>query len=563
MRLDPDAMRARLAMPALLLATATTPACTGLFGDLTGEGDDTGGSVEDALLCGGDTIQATHVPLRRLTPEQFNNTIRDLTGDLTFEAELEPADGAITERAVRQLRDAAELVLTRRDQWTLEVIPCSPETADLACAESMIADFGERAFRRPVTEAERAWLTGVYQTAAAEVSPAEAIDVTLQVILQAHPFVYLYEGASTEDAVGSVRVLTDHEVATRLSYFLWNTTPDRELLDAANAGQLRDTDGLRAQAERMLADPRAEPGLQRFVSSWMQLDGGKLHHSLEEATKDAELYPEHGPELAEAMRRETEALVRRTFFEEEEGFEQLFTATYAYVNGPLAEVYGVDGPSDAETFEWVELDASRRAGLITRAAFLTVYSNANVTSPIRRGVWVVEDMLCQHLGEPPPNANDTKVAGGEVENENGEIEVMTVREEVELRTMDGTCAGCHAIINPVGFTFENYDGIGRWQTEELTSGLPIDSSADLVNTGVDGTYANAVELSKELAQSDKVKGCFVRNWFRRALETNPDAIDQCSLDHAQDRLNETGSMREMVIAIVESNAFRYLDTAGE
>jgi hypothetical protein len=542
------------AAPLLLAAlAASTPACIGNIGDGPGDGAD----ERQPQSCDPGTAQVAPVPVRRLTPAQYQNTLRDLLCDTDLEIELEESGDIITERAVRQLRDVAELIITRRANWTNEVYPCDTSGApDQACVEAFVDGFVRRAFRRPVNDQERDWLAGVYADTIAKTNFEETMDVMLQVVLQAAPFVYLYEAGTEDSDVAEIRSLSDYEVAARLSYFLWNTTPDDALLDAAEAGELSG-DGLRAQAERLLDDPRAEHAVQRFVSGWLQLDGGQLHHPLEEAMKDADLFPEFDTQLASAMRIETEAFVKRVFFEEDASFDKLFTANFAYVNGPLAELYGVAGPADADTFEWVTLDDSERAGLLTRAAFLTVLSAQRETTPIRRGVWVLEEALCNALGEPPPDANDVAA-----EKDPG-AEVRTVREDTEARTMDdAVCASCHQVINPIGYAFENYDSIGRWQDDEVTSGLAVDSSGYLAGSDVDGELAGARDLSERLASSKTAQQCFAKRWFKGALGSDL-KVDSCSADNAATRFNETGSMRELILGIVDSDAFRFMSTQEE
>jgi len=311
----------------------------------------------------------------------------------------------------------------------------------------------------------------------------------------------------------------------------------------------------------MLMDARAEETVQRFFWRWLQLDGGRLHHPLEETDKDAELFPEYDAGLRRAMRTELEAFVRRVFFEGDASFEQLLADNHAYVNGALAELYGVEGgPTGADEWAWVELDPEERSGLLTRAAFLTVFASADVRSPIRRGVFVIEEVLCNALGEPPPNASDTPVTGGEVDDGSGGTVVRTVREDVEARTQGEPCSGCHRVINPVGFAFGHYDAIGRWRSEELGTGLPIDASGMLQGSDVDGEVGGAVELSRQLSRSERVRSCFARRFMTRALGHAPGELDECATEHVQRRFADTGSMWEMVLAIVESDAFRYVST---
>jgi len=541
-----------------LLAAAFLAGAQGCIGNIGGEDGAGDGAIDPSRpqACGFEDADVAIMPLGRLDAVQWLQTVRDLTGDVDFDAPLDDDPGDITERTVRQLRDASEMVVYRRAEWTEEVFPCDTSgSEDMACLDAFVDGFVSKAFRRPVTAEDKQWLGDVYASARAEGTFEEAMNVVLQVVLQAPQLVYKYEaGVSDDDA--ETRRLTDYEVATRLSYFLWGTTPDDALLAAAGNGELQQNDGLRAQAERLLADPRAEAVVQRFVSQWLQLDGGVLHHPLEDVSKDDTLFPEFSPELLAAMRIETEAFVRRTFFDEGGSFADLLTADYAYVNGPLADLYGVEGPTDADTWEWVTLPDDQRAGLLTRAAFLTVLSTKTVTAPIRRGVWVVKEALCNKLGTPPPNANDVDVDGNATEGEE-----VSVRDDVIAKTSGTDCQGCHSVINPIGFTFESYDALGRWQTQEVTSGLPVDSSGELIGSDVDGPVSGALDLSQKLAESAEVRGCFSGRWVETALSAADLELDDCSATTIEDAFNETGNMRELILAIIQSDAFRYLNTS--
>lgn len=537
--------------------------CVGNIGDGTEGGPGVGGpggNDPNNVVCGDGSVHTSALPLRRLSPEQYQNTVRDLFGDAEFAGTIDAGEPIISEREVRQLRDNAEAIIGRSAAWTKPVYPCAlqGEGSD-ACVDDFIAGFATRAYRHPLSEAEASTLRSVFAEARKEMTFAEAMETLLQVTLQAPAFVYMFS-AGAPDATEDVRLLGEYEVASRLSYFLWNTMPDEALVSAAEAGKLGAAEGLAEQAARLLDDPRADHAVQRFMSGWLQLDGGTLHNALEEAVKDTALYPTFDAQLQEAMRLETEAFVRRAFFEESGSLGDLFNASYAYVNGPLADLYGVeDGPADADTWEWVDLDPEQRGGILTRAAFLTVFSTRNVTSPIRRGVWVIEEGLCSALGDPPPNANDVKPEGGEVDGE-----LLTVRQDTLARTKGEVCQTCHSIINPVGFTFESYDAIGRWQTEEITSGLPIDDSGLLQSSGdQDGELAGALDLSQRLGKSERVRGCFADRWFEAALGQAPGKQDKCSLEAVHASFEEGGSMRDMVLSIIGSDAFRYLNISQE
>jgi len=313
---------------------------------------------------------------------------------------------------------------------------------------------------------------------------------------------------------------------------------------------------MRAEAERMLDDERARPVLRSFLAEWLELDGAAILPSLAETPKSAELFPDFDDALRRSMRREVEMFMDHVMFEEDGSLAALFSSTRAYVNGPLAKLYGVTGPTSESDWAWVDLDPTERAGMLTRAGFLSVHATQNVTSPIRRGVYMLKEVLCAELSPPPANVNNTPVDPTE-----GDAE--SVREATQLRTGSPSCAGCHVEINELGFAFEHYDAVGRWQDEEAETGSEIDASATLSNAGgnLDGPVDGAVELSARLAQSPEVLRCVTQRWFDVALRRSPVELDACSVQQIQAKTAEAGSLRELLLAMVESDAFLHVNHA--
>lgn len=525
-----------------------------------GAGDDGGGSGEPAGSCL-DELEPR--ALRRLTPVQARNTLRDLFGLTELEITYADETEVITELGVRQLRSTADVVLAQRDAWAAEIYGCDTagETDD-ACAEGFIRSFGTRAFRRPITDGEVDRLMSVYENAAhgEQLSFSDSLDVVLSTLLQSPDFVYVREsGTPVDDATGVVLELDGYALASRLSYFLWDSMPDDILFEAAEAGELSTEAGLSAQVTRMLDSPRAQDRIRSMVTTWLHIDGAGLRLVLEDLNKDPDLYPEFSPGLLDAMRIEAEALVDRALNEGgASGFEDLLMSREAYVNASLADLYGVQGPVDDESWAWVTLPEGERAGILTRAAFLSVHAGQRVQSPIFRGVYVLEEILCAELGEPPPTANDTPVEDP-VDPDAGP---MTVREMVEARTMDDTtCAACHALINPTGYLFGHYDALGRWRTHEVVSGLEIDANAELTIGDVQGAMPDAVEMSKRLVDSGDARACFAKKWAEIALDA--EHFDPCTEEDVVAAFVETGDVGALIEGIVRSPAFRYARIAEE
>lgn len=522
-------------------------------GSSGGEGS-SGGAEPDAPVpaCGAVPVVQSR-PLRRLTPTQYRNTMRDLLGDPEFEGPYDDVEATITEDGVREFRAGAEQAIANVDRWAAGLVPCDlGGAADLECPLQVVDTLAPRAFRRPLTDEERAWLLSIYEDTEAEAGFRSGMEALLGSILQAPAFAYLIETGTPLDSDPTFLALDDYTLASRLSYFLWDTMPDQALLDAAEAGELGTPAGLEAQVDRMLADPRTREKFADVTRGWFHLDGTEVKPGLFDVNKDTDLFPEHSFSLAFAMRREFEALVERTLLDAGD-FSALFSSREAYVNASLAALYGVQGPADDTSWAWVELDPQQRAGLLTRAAFLTTYASPVAQSPIRRGVFVFEDLLCRELDDPPPNASDVPVDGGVHDGE-----VITVREEVELVTQGADCSGCHVIINNIGFAFEHYDALGRWQETELLTGLPIDTSGALVGSDVDGALADAVELSERLADSRTVQACFAERWFAEALGSELDEMESCSAEHALATFAETGRVRDLLVGVATSDAFRFI-----
>jgi hypothetical protein len=491
------------------------------------------------------TAQVGSERIHRLSPTEYTNTVRTLLESAALKPVLDADREPIaTLDAVRKWYNAADAAVPPTLAWTSAYGGCDPE-ADASCAVTLYEAFAERAFRRPLAEDERAWLATSWSALPAAASVALRLETIAELILQAPQFLYLY---SEGKAAG---VLDGYERAQRLAYFLWDAPPDRALLDAASAGKLDGPAGMQEQAERMLADERAKPVLRSFLADWLELDGAVILPGLEQTPKDEQLYPGFDEVLRRSMRREIESFMDYVMFEKDGSLEALFTATRAYVNAPLAAIYGVAGPSGADEWAWVELDPKQRAGMLTRAGFLAVHASQTITSPIRRGVYMLKEVLCVELPSPPANVDNSPL---EVDTAGAPT---TVREATLQRTGNAACAGCHVMINELGFAFEHYDAVGRWQERELGSGGTIDATANLSNAGdgLDGPVDGAIELSGRLAKSPAVARCATKKWFEVALRRSPVALDACSVQRVEAKTAETQSIRALLLAMVETDSF--------
>ncbi len=527
--------------------------------DELGEGDaDQGDGDGDGDECLAGVADPGPAPVRRLTARQYANTVRDLFPGVTlpeptilvdplvagFEnnAQAQTPSALLIEQYQRAAVEVTEAAMQQADLW----LPCASDGgADpQGCGHALLLELGPRAFRRPLDAEQEQVYLGFFDQQLAELGFSVALQLTLQAMLQAPEFIYLIEQTEAAEGEGPAP-LDGYSLATRLSYFLWDTMPDPELFAAAESGELADDDGLLAQIDRMLADPRARVATVNFYRQWFDLD------AIDTIALDPATYPDYTPQLRDAMREELERLAEWTVFEAEGSFADLLTSEQTWIDPQLAALYGVDAPA---SWELVSLDAAERSGILTRAGFLASRAHAVHPSPVKRGVFVLEHLLCQPPPPPPPEV-DTNVPEGEANDP------KTNRERYQAHTTDLTCQGCHQTIDGIGFGFENYDSLGRWRT--LDNGFAVDASGELIGAGqgVDGPFVGALELSDKLASSEVAHRCAVTNYLRWALARSPALDDACfraELDEAF--LANEGHLRTLVAEIVLSDAFRYRRT---
>jgi hypothetical protein len=496
-----------------------------------------------------EAVRVAPAPLRRLTNEEYNNTIRDLLGDTSRPADAFPPDEAIggfenntvapiTQDLVERYLETAEALASRAITQIDKLAPCPPNAKQIDCARGFLDAFGRRAYRRPITDEERAVLLGIFVDKEKQAGYARAIQVVLQAILVSPHFLYRPEPA---DGGPKARPLSGYEIATRLSYFLWASTPDDSLLDAAAAGKLATRQDVERAARRMLASPRAIEGIRSFHRQWLEL------RMLTTASKSPVLYPAFTPELKEAMVEETLRFTTHAVLQGGDTVATLLTSKKSFINAPLAQLYGVPAPN-GDGFALVDLPPNQRSGILTQAAVMSVLAGAEDTSPMLRGKFVREKLLCERIRPPPagltilPPPFDPK---------------MTKRDRFVQHRADPMCAFCHDTLDPPGFAFEQYDAIGAFRLVE--GSLPIDPAGQLEGTDdANGPIKGAVSLAELLSGSKQVRRCVATRWFRAALGRVERADDKSSLDAAYQGFARAGfDVRELIVAIVASDAFRH------
>lgn len=535
------------------------PACKSAGDDAaddggTGDTGDTGGDGDGDGQCLADTDNPGPAPLRRLTARQYANTTRDLFPGVDLPAPtilLDPLVAGFENNAAAQTpsallieqyqRAAVEITAAAMDQAPLW-LPCSSDGgADPSvCGQTLIAELGPRMFRRPLDPGTTQIYTDFFEAKQAEHGFSIGLQLTLQAMLQAPQFIYFLEEGDGEISPDGAQALDGYALATRLSYFIWDTMPDAELFAAAEAGELTSEDTLVAQVERMLADPRARLSTVNFFRQWFDFD------SIDEIVPDLATYPDYTPALRDSMKGELERLAEWTVFDLDGNFSDLLMSDQSFVDAELAAVYGVAAPGD---WALVDLDPNQRAGMLTSAGFLASRAHAVNPSPVKRGVFVLEHLLCQPPPPPPPDVS-TEVP------EDQPSDPKTNRERYQAHTVDALCQGCHVNIDGIGFGYEHYDSLGRWRATD--NGFPVDATGTLIGSGEqDGEFDGAIELAAKLASSEVAHDCAVTNYLRWALARSPVIDDRCFRDDLEQAfLASEGNLRALITEIILSDAFR-------
>lgn len=499
--------------------------------------------------------------LPRLTAQQYRNALVDLFGEGLPSVVVEPdtnpylfynigaASTTLSELGVQQYEEAADIVThfvfddpARRSL----LVGCEPAAPGDACVSGWLDTFGRRAYRRPLTDVELARWVAV-STDLAEGDPWHGLRLAVAGMLQSPNFLYRAEiGEPDPDDPSRLRY-TSWEMASRLSFLLWNTIPDDVLLDAAEADELSTRAGIREQAERMLAQPRARVAIQEFFGQYFDL--GRL----DGVSRETSNYPRFTETLVAAMRTEVELLVDDFVNRRDGDIRRVFSTRNTFVNDELAALYEVEAPgATAVTFVPVTLpEDGPRAGLLTLGAFLTMNAHETETSPTLRGKYLRERVLCDIVPAPPPEVDTDLDPAKQGEG--------TLRERLEEHRNNPACASCHAFIDPPGYLFENYDSLGQFRTED-GEGRPIDASGEL-----DGTkLANARELADFLADEDKVAACIVKQLFRHATARLDADSEEDALEDIEARFAEADyRFRALLVELVTHDAFRYVSEQEE
>ncbi len=494
--------------------------------------------------------------LRRLTHSQYSNTVRDLLGEQSQPANQFPPEDFVNgfknqyqaqslspmlfESYSAAAEKLARNVFKRGDG--MDLVGCKPS---VECRSQFVRTFGLKAFRRPLDAKEQKRYEALFTSQADFARDAQAV---IEAVLQSPHFLFRLD--ETSDAA-----LKPYAAASRLSYSLWNTMPDEGLLQSAAKGELRSRDGFARVARRMLEDPRASEALDDFVAQWLRFD------RVIATARDRRTYPKFNRETAVAMTEEARRFVADLVWSDG-NFMEIYTAGHGYLNAELANVYGL--PAPAKEFDRVAFaPESERAGLLGQALFLTLTSKPSDTSPTSRGLFVREQLLCQHIANPPPgvSANLAPVS---------ETKPQTNRERLAMHASDASCASCHALLDPIGFGLEKFDAIGARRDKAKLVFYPLDRKSteppktvelDLDTTGrvagiENSDFTSPRELGAVLARAPQCQECVVKQYFRYTAGRTETAADRPLIRTVFERFRDSGfRFREMMAALMTAREF--------
>jgi hypothetical protein len=548
------------------LAGSSSGSASGSSGGASGStGGALGGGATGNPNCTPGIPTTSQIP--RLTNAQYDRTVRDLLGitTLTEKNASAPSNllatdqaGGLTDigwAAYKTVADAIATQVMADPSLKAKFISCDPAVGK--CLHDTVVSFGRRAFRRPLTSDETAAFDAVIAKGR-DITPtgaaAEVAQTLLYLLLISPSFLQREELSQTSDGAGHF-TLSSYEVASRLSFMLWGSTPDGALNQAADSGQLATPEQILKQAQRMVKDPKARDMVSAFHRSYALMG---TNTRWDNTNKDATLYPSFKKELVSAMQQETELFFDSIVFAKNGTFEDLIQSPLAFVSSATAPLYGLDASKFTQNLSETSLDG-RRPGFLTRLGFLNAYSGYSGTSPILRGAFITKQVLGIPIGAPPPGAEQTPLPGATAE-------LNTNRKRFDAMTSGAQCAGCHRpFVNPPGFVLEAFDTVGAWQTTERETGAVIDTSADIMvdPAGPPVHVTSPAELMAAIAKSSSAKIQYASRWvsFARERESHPD--DACTVQQLGAKMTASGyTVQNLITDLTQTPSFR-LRTADQ
>ena len=503
-------------------------------------------------------VDAGPVALRRLTAEQFERSIHDALGEhITVPSRIDPDDrreglfavgssfASVTPSGFEKYEAAASAVAEQAldEAHRDDLVQCQPESSassDEECARAFVERIGRRLFRRSLTAEEASARVAIANEAANELDDFYAgLELALISVLASPEFLFRVEVAEPDPTDPSRMRLTSVSMASRLSYLLWNTTPDDELVSAAENGALVTESGLAEQVERLLSSPKLETGMRSIFTDlydFKQVDEGLVR-------KDNALFPVFTQTLIEEAKEQTLRTIVAHLMADHD-YRDLFTTPESFMTRRLGVAYRVPVPTASGWEPYVFSEEARRDGLLSHISFNALYSHPGRSSATLRGKFVREVLLCQDIPTPPANIDFSIV-----EDTTGEL--RTARERLVAHVANDACAGCHTLTDPIGLALESFDAMGMLRDEE--NGVPIDTSGDL-----DGAeYDDAAGMGRALRDHPALGPCLVRNLYRYATGRDVTTGEAALLDFLNERFADSEyEVRELMRELVLSDGFR-------
>lgn len=488
-----------------------------------------------------ELINPGDTPLRRLTIEEYNNAVRDVFSFAQVPTQRFSPDekiggfnanvfAGVTELGAEEYQQAAEAV---SEAVVANIGSVLPADADDAAVRAFVTTYGRRAWRRPLETDEVDRFATLYQAGVAQADAETAARMVIEAMVQSPFFLYrLEQGVGAEEDVVN---LTDWERASRLSFFLWGSVPDDSLLDAAERGELGDATAMETQARRMMQDPRARIRINSLLSQWLQLE------RLEQMDKSDPAFDEN---VRQSMIAETQTFIDHVVWEGDGKVSTLLTADYSFMDSTLAELYGTS--ANAEDGMVRTALPEGRLGILGTAGVMAAHGHGQM--PVYRGKFVREAFLCTPPPEPPDQVEPLPTFDGES---------MRSKSEKRLAAKSEGCAACHGMMDGIGLTFDMYDSLGRYQTEDEFGNALTDNGSIMFNDG-EVSLQGVDDLARALSTSEQVEQCVSIQFFRATFGRMNSNDDACSMHMVQEALAQSGNdVKELFVALTTTDAFLY------
>jgi hypothetical protein len=518
------------------------------------------------------SVSPGRAQVRRLTHFEYDNVVADLLGDTTAPSNRLPPDTIQIDGAPNVFGNDAALLSVSSDlvdQWgkaaadiaaratatpteLAKLAPCAGAAApDDSCTSTVITTLLSRAYHRDAIQADIDGYLALEKGVQAIDGYASGIAAVIEGILQAPEYLYRIELGKPAPDQPQLRKPTADETAARLSFLYWGTVPDDELRMAAKSGQLDAPEGIKTQATRLLNDNRSKAVVRYFFDYLLELK------SLDALQRTASLYPGYSQAIGPLLHEETQQFLQHLVFDADGPgtWASALTAPYTYVNDQLATYYGISGVTGGDFRKMPLPDTTKRLGLLTQAGLLATTITTDTPNPVKRGGFIINRLLCMNLKLP----TDPKILA--------QVKIpdptsgKTARERFTNHRSQDLCKGCHAIIDPVGFTLENYDEVGQWRDQE--NGETIDASGAVPSSGLpsgaDGTVSGPIELVKKLATTDVARDCLAQYLMDFGYGKTIDAGDACTQTSLNEKFKQSGgNVKQLLIDLSQTDDFLYL-----